>query len=74
MSRPSYVELQSLASDAEIPGQDADIDYRQKSHGTLKEQSPSRLWRFGVPGVLLAIPIAYAGRLISSPWLNYKLI
>ncbi|KAI8665132.1 hypothetical protein NCS56_00948200 [Fusarium sp. Ph1] len=62
MERLSYVELQNLASDVEILGQENDsgTESRQKSHGTLKEQSPSRLWRFGVPGVLLTIPTLYA--------------
>ncbi|RSL94909.1 hypothetical protein CEP52_012358 [Fusarium oligoseptatum] len=61
MARPSYVELQSLASDAETPGQenDASSEPHEKPHRTLKEQSPSRLWTIGVPGLLLAIPILY---------------
>ncbi|KAH7268225.1 hypothetical protein B0J15DRAFT_441376 [Fusarium solani] len=61
MPRPSYVELQNLASDAETPGQDNDAssEFQKKPHRTLKEQSPSRFWTIGVPGVLLTIPILY---------------
>ncbi|RMJ17774.1 hypothetical protein CDV36_002556 [Fusarium kuroshium] len=62
MGRQSYVELQSLASDAELPGQEnhAGIESHQKARGTLKEQSPPLLLRIGVPGVLLTIPILYS--------------
>ncbi|RSL84909.1 hypothetical protein CEP51_003623 [Fusarium floridanum] len=74
MARPSYVELQSLASDAETPGQENDAS--SEPHRTLKEQSPSRLWTIGVPGLLLAIPILYTGTSYSDlvPLVGCKLI